>query len=168
MRNTKHKPHSFTVVSNTNPGLPFAASLILKAGAVSYKLRPCACATSKMGFEVVVSVWEAPWPVTHGWIHLTIKHVIHVRQFSGSPRSGHKHLEVQTEIWVGWRPGGKKNVLEVEADKIKYMVTIKSRRMRKAGHVARMGEGEAHTRFWWRNVSERSHLQDTGIDGRII
>jgi len=99
-----------------------------------------------MGFEVVVSLWEAPWPVAHRWIHLTIKHVIYVRQFSGCPRTGRNHLEVQNESWVGWRPEGKKNVLEVEADKIKYMVTIKSRRMRKTGHVARMGERRgAHT-----------------------
>jgi len=99
-----------------------------------------------MGFEVVVSLWEAPWPVPHRWIHLTIKHVIYVRQFSGRPRTGRKHLEVQTESWVGWRPGGKKNVLEVEADKIKYMVMIKWRRIRKVGHVARMGETiGAHT-----------------------
>jgi len=41
MRNKKHKPHSFTVASNTNPGFPFA-SLILKSGAVSYRLRPSA------------------------------------------------------------------------------------------------------------------------------
>jgi len=39
MWNTKHKTHSFTVVSNTNPGLRLAASLLLKARAVSYRLR---------------------------------------------------------------------------------------------------------------------------------
>jgi hypothetical protein len=32
---TKPKHQSFTVVSNTNPGLPLAASLLLNAGAVS-------------------------------------------------------------------------------------------------------------------------------------
>jgi len=93
-----------------------------------------------MGFEVVVSLWDAPWPVPHRWIHFTIKHVIYVRQFSGRPRTGRKHLEVQTERWIGWSTDGKKNVLEVEADKTKNMVMIKWRRMRKAGHVARMGE----------------------------
>jgi hypothetical protein len=32
---------------------------------------------------------------------------------------------------------------------------IKSRRMRWAGHVARMGKGEAYTGFWCGNLSER-------------
>ena len=44
---------------------------------------------------------------------------------------------------------------------------IKSRRMRWAGHVARMGRGEVCRRFWWVNLRERDHLEDPGIDGRI-
>ena len=43
---------------------------------------------------------------------------------------------------------------------------IKSRRMRWAGHV--QGRGEVHTRFWWGNLRERDHLEDPGVDGRII
>jgi hypothetical protein len=39
--------------------------------------------------------------------------------------------------------------------------------MRWAGHVARMGE-EVYTGFWWGNLRERDHLQDPGVDGRII
>jgi hypothetical protein len=45
---------------------------------------------------------------------------------------------------------------------------IKSRRMRWAGHVARMGEGEACIRFRWENLRERDHRGDAGVDGRII
>jgi hypothetical protein len=45
---------------------------------------------------------------------------------------------------------------------------IKSRRMRWARHVARMGIGKAYTGFWWGNLRERDHLEDTGVDGRII
>jgi hypothetical protein len=45
---------------------------------------------------------------------------------------------------------------------------ITLRRMRWEGHVACMGKGEAHTGFWWGNLRDRDHLEDPGIDGRII
>jgi hypothetical protein len=28
--------------------------------------------------------------------------------------------------------------------------------------------GEVHTGFWWGNLRERDHLEDLGVDGRII
>ena len=30
------------------------------------------------------------------------------------------------------------------------------------------GRGERCTGFWWRNLKERYHLEDPGVDGRII
>jgi len=45
---------------------------------------------------------------------------------------------------------------------------IKLRRMIWAGHMMYGGRGEAYTGFWWGNVRERDHLEDAGIDGRII
>jgi hypothetical protein len=45
---------------------------------------------------------------------------------------------------------------------------IKSRRMRWAGHVVRMGEREMHTGFWWGSLREGHHVGDPGVDGRII
>jgi len=37
-----------------------------------------------------------------------------------------------------------------------------------AGHVARMGDGEACTGFWWRNQSEKYHLEDPGVEWSMI
>jgi len=45
---------------------------------------------------------------------------------------------------------------------------IKSRRMRWAGHVARMGERRGYTRFRWEKLRGRDHLEDPGVNGRII
>jgi hypothetical protein len=45
---------------------------------------------------------------------------------------------------------------------------IQSRIMRCAGHVARMGRGEACTGFWWGNLRERDQWGGPGIGGRII
>jgi len=45
---------------------------------------------------------------------------------------------------------------------------IKLRRMRWAGHVACMGERRGVYRFWWGNMTERDHLGDSVVDGRII
>jgi len=45
---------------------------------------------------------------------------------------------------------------------------IKSRRMRWAEHVARMGRREVYTGFWWGKLRERVHFKELGVDGGII
>jgi len=45
---------------------------------------------------------------------------------------------------------------------------IKSRRMRWAGHVARMGEERGCIGSWWGNRREGDHWGDRGLDGWII
>jgi hypothetical protein len=45
---------------------------------------------------------------------------------------------------------------------------IKSKRMRWAGHVARLGKRRGVYRVLMGNLRERVHLEDPGVDGRII
>jgi len=40
--------------------------------------------------------------------------------------------------------------------------------MRWAGHVAHMGRAEVCTEFWWGSLEEKDHLEDPGINGRLI
>jgi hypothetical protein len=44
---------------------------------------------------------------------------------------------------------------------------IKSRRMRWAGHVARMERREVFTGFWLGDPKARDHWEDLGVGGRI-
>jgi hypothetical protein len=44
---------------------------------------------------------------------------------------------------------------------------IKSRMMRWAGHMARMGEGEVFTGFWLGDLKVRDHWEDLGVGGQI-
>jgi hypothetical protein len=45
---------------------------------------------------------------------------------------------------------------------------IKSRRMRWAGRVARIGGRGTCSGFWWGSLKEGDHLRDPGADKRII
>ena len=36
------------------------------------------------------------------------------------------------------------------------------------GHVTCVGEGDVSTVFWWGKLIEGDHLEDPGVDGRII
>ena len=46
--------------------------------------------------------------------------------------------------------------------------SVKSRRKRWAGHVARMGEERGCIGSWWGNRRERDYWGDLGLDGWII
>jgi hypothetical protein len=45
---------------------------------------------------------------------------------------------------------------------------VKSRRLRWAEHVGRMGRGEVCTVFWWGNLRERDHWGNPDLEGTII
>ena len=40
--------------------------------------------------------------------------------------------------------------------------------MRWAEHVARIAGGEVYTGYWWGNLRDEDHLEDAGVDGRMI
>ena len=45
---------------------------------------------------------------------------------------------------------------------------IKSKTIRWARHVARMGETKRAYKVWWRDLREADHLEELGVDGRVI
>jgi hypothetical protein len=45
---------------------------------------------------------------------------------------------------------------------------IKSRRMRLAGHVIRMGRTGMHIEYWWESQRERDHWADQDVGGWTI
>jgi hypothetical protein len=45
---------------------------------------------------------------------------------------------------------------------------IKSRRMRWAGHVARMGQGGMYIGYWWESQKARDHWEDQDVSGWTI
>jgi hypothetical protein len=71
------------------------------------------------------------------------------------------------EVTGKWRRLHKEELTDLYSSP-NIIQVIKFRRMRWVGHVARMGEREVHTGFWWGDLREGDHLRDPGIDGRII
>jgi hypothetical protein len=45
---------------------------------------------------------------------------------------------------------------------------MKSRKMRQAGHVARVGARRGYTGVLWRNLREEDHFEDLSVNGKII
>jgi hypothetical protein len=48
------------------------------------------------------------------------------------------------------------------------IIMMKSRRMRWAGHIARMGRRGMHVGYWWESQMERDHKEDHNIGGWVI
>jgi hypothetical protein len=66
------------------------------------------------------------------------------------------------EVIVEWRKLHNKELNDLYSSP-NIIQVIKSRRIRRAEEVARMGE-RAYGGFWWGNLRERDHLKDQGVD----
>jgi len=71
------------------------------------------------------------------------------------------------EVTEEWRRLHNKELNDLYSSPNNVRV-IKSRRMRWAGHVARMGEERGCMASWWGNRREGDHWGDLGLDGWII
>jgi hypothetical protein len=71
------------------------------------------------------------------------------------------------EATGGWRRLHNEELNELYSSP-NIIRVIEWRRMRRAGHVARMGRREVHTGFWWGYLREGDHMGDPGVDGKII
>jgi hypothetical protein len=60
------------------------------------------------------------------------------------------------EVTGGWRKLHNEELLNLYSSP-SIITMIKSRRMRWAGNVARMGRWGMHIGYWWENQKERHH-----------
>jgi hypothetical protein len=71
------------------------------------------------------------------------------------------------EVTVEWRKLHNEELYNMYSSPSIVRV-VKSRRIRWAGHVARMGEERGWTGCWWGNLREKGCWGDPDVDGRII
>jgi len=71
------------------------------------------------------------------------------------------------EVTGEWRRLHKEELIDLYFSP-NIVRVIKSRKMRWAGHVARMGEGRVCIGSWWGNWRDGDHWGDLGVDGWII
>jgi hypothetical protein len=75
-------------------------------------------------------------------------------------------LTLEEEV-RGWRRPHNEELHNLY-DSPYIILVIKSRRMRWTGHVSHMGEMRSAYRILVANLKGRYHVEDLGVDGRII
>jgi hypothetical protein len=70
------------------------------------------------------------------------------------------------EVTGEWRRLQNEELYDLHSPNIIWV--INSRKMRRAGHVARMGARRSAYRHWWGDLRDGDDLKDPGLDGRII
>jgi hypothetical protein len=74
---------------------------------------------------------------------------------------------MRDEVTGEWRKLHNKELNDLYSSS-SIVCVIKSRRMRWAGHLARMGERRGVRRVWCENLRERDHLGARGIDEATV
>ena len=70
------------------------------------------------------------------------------------------------EVTGEWRKLHNEELYDMYSPNI--IRVMESRRIRWAGHVGRMTKGRGYAGVWWDNLRESVHLEDPGVDERII
>jgi len=73
----------------------------------------------------------------------------------------------RVEVTVEWRRLHNEELNDLYCSP-NIVRVIKSRRMRRAGHVTCVGEERGCIEYWWGNLREGDHWGDLGVDGWII
>jgi hypothetical protein len=71
------------------------------------------------------------------------------------------------EVTGGWREVHNEELHRLYSSPSMIRM-VKSRRMRWAWHVARIGQRGMHSRYCWESQKERDHWEDQGVYGWIL
>ena len=85
----------------------------------------------------------------------------------GNRKEGDCGGDLGVDGWIIWRRLHNEELNDLYSSP-NIVRVIKSRRMRWAGHVARMGEERGCIASWWGNRREGDCGGDLGVDGWII
>jgi hypothetical protein len=88
---------------------------------------------------------------------------VNIQNYDITPIDGvvEKRLK-RDEVTVGWRKLHNEELHNLYTSP-SIIIMIKSRSIRWAGHVARMGRRGMHIAYWWESQMERDHWEDQNV-----